>query len=238
MQHYLSGLFKDYFTMAISILVISLVSFSCEKKVADPVFTGESYFPVHSGAWIIYDVDSTVYDDFLGEVFHFQYQVMEIQKEFFTGESGDENMRLERFWRNNDQENWKIKNVWISGRNNNRALKTEENITFVKLAFPLTLDKTWNGNAFNHRAAQSYRVSDIHESRNYGNHTFDSTSRILQKEFITLIGEEFQYEVYAIGVGLVEKQYTDLQKEIDGTIKSGVSYNYAIWDYGESTPNN
>jgi hypothetical protein len=219
------------------ILIITIFICSCDNRNAEPVYTGLDYFPVEQGNWIIYDVDSTVYDDFLGEVFNFKYQVKEVQELIFTGDSGEETMRLERFWRRNDDDNWGIKNVWTARIHDQRALKTEENITYVKLSFPVKNNKSWDGNAFNSRSSQPYRITDIHQQRQYGELLFDSTLRVLQKEFITLIGEEFQYEVYGHGIGLIEKHYTELQKEIDGTIRRGVIYSYTVKDYGKFLPN-
>jgi hypothetical protein len=219
------------------ILVFIISICSCENHTVEPVYTGFDYFPIEQGNWIIYEVDSIVYDDFQGEVFHFKYQVMEVQDLIFNGDSGDEFMRLERFWRSNDEEKWGIKNVWTARIHEQRALKTEENITYVKLSFPVKNNKTWDGNAFNSRSSQPYIITDIHQQREYGELSFDSTLRVLHKEFITLIGEEFQYEVYGHGIGLIEKHFTELQKEIDGTIRRGVIYSYTVKDYGKFLSN-
>ncbi len=227
--------FDKIFARKISIYITAclLFGYACETKIADPLYIGEDYFGLMPHAWIIYDVDSTVYDDFLGEVFHYQYQVMEVNQGFFTGDTGSESMLIEGFWRKSPQDSWTPKNVWTSKIEQNRALINKENITYVKLAFPLKLHKQWDGNAFNNKTTQNYQITKIHQPLNVGPSNFDSTLRVLQKDFTTLIGQEFQYEVYAKGLGMIEKHFTELELEVDSTITRGVRYTYTIADYGE-----
>lgn len=207
---------------------------SCDTHNAEPVYMGKEYFPLASGRWIIYDVDSTVHDDFLGRVFNFNYQVKEVQAGIFINDSGEETMRIERFYRNDTLSPWIINSVWTKALRNNQALRTEENITYVKLSFPLYLNRNWNGNAFNPLARQTYRITDIHQARQYGNHLFDSTLRVLQKDFQTLIGKDIQYEIHGKGIGMLQRHVTELTTEIDGTIIRGVVYTFSISDYGFS----
>lgn len=221
--------------IAFSAIVMSLVV-SCDTKTAEPIYIGKEYFPLSSGNWIIYDVDSTVYDDFLGQVFNFKYQVKEVQAGTFISDSGQEKMRIERFFRADSLQSWKINNVWTQYLKENKALRTEENITYVKLSFPLELNRSWNGNTYNTRPSQTYRITDIHHARPFGTHTFDSTLRVLHIDFQTLISKELQYEIYGKGIGMLERHYTDLISEIDGTIISGVKYTFTIREYGNSEP--
>ena len=41
-----------------------LILVSCKKDDPVKIDVGHSYFPVEIGSWIIYDVDSTVWNDF------------------------------------------------------------------------------------------------------------------------------------------------------------------------------
>lgn len=213
-------------------LVSALVFSACETTEAEPAYLGHDYFGYSEGAWLVYDVDSTVYDDFLGEVFHYQYQVKELNAGVFVNSQDEERMRLERFWREDDEDAWKPKNVWTSALLPSRAIKTEENIAYVKLTFPVRQNASWNGNAYNIRTDQSYVITHAHQPMEVGTLQFDSTVRVLQREFITLIGEELQYEIYATGVGMIYKRYVDLSKEIDGTIIRGVDYSYTLSEFG------
>jgi hypothetical protein len=223
--------FRVLLYLPVSFIILAVVV-SCESNDADPVFTGHDYFGMKENKWLIYQVDSTVYDDFLGEVFHYNYQVKEINAGFFNDASGNISMRVEKFIRMDESQKWKIKNVSTAAIRGGQALATEDNITRVKLVFPLRRNRIWNGNAFNNKDFQEYRITSIHEPLNEGQLSFDSTLTVLQKNFITLIGEDYQYEVYAAGTGMIKKHFTSLEKEIDGTVKRGVDYTFTLVDRG------
>ncbi|MFN2396424.1 MAG: hypothetical protein ABR597_12135 [Bacteroidales bacterium] len=216
--------------------LLILIMSSCETKEGEPAYLGTEYFGLLPEKWVVYDIDSTVYDDFLGEVFHYQYQVKEVNAEVYTDSQGNENMRLERFWRTDENDSWKIKNVWSAGLQSQRATKTEENVTYIKLTFPAESGRNWDGNAFNNKPAQQYVISDIHAPKEIGDILFDSTLTVLQKDLITLIGEDLQYEIYVPGIGMVERKYVMITREVDGTIIRGVDYSYTIAEYGKDEP--
>ncbi|TVQ14186.1 MAG: hypothetical protein EA361_08320 [Bacteroidetes bacterium] len=231
--------FKRPFTFLMFILMMGLLMTSCETSEGEPVYIGYEYFGQTEGKWLVYEVDSTVYDDFLGEVFHYQYQVKEVNAGFLDTLTGNDKMRLERFFRNNDQDPWQIKNVWTSQLTKDKALRTEENITYVKLSFPLWINpeiagrgNQWDGNVYNVKPSQDYIIKYLHEPMQLGTLVFDSTLRVLQKDFKTLIGEELQYEIYSTHIGMIRKKYIDLSTDIDGTIVRGVDYSYDLIDYG------
>ncbi|MFW6248333.1 MAG: hypothetical protein ACOC4J_01025 [Bacteroidota bacterium] len=223
-------------TSVLLFFLLALLSISCEQQKGEPSYMGYDYFGFEEGKWIIYDVDSTVYDDFLDEVLHYQYQVKEVNAEIFTDAEQEESMRLERFIRQDENHDWEIKNVWSAKLNSSRALRTEENVTFIKLVFPAKINQSWNGNAFNHQDELEYEITEIHQPFETHDQLFDSTLTILQNDFESLISDELQYEIYAAGVGMVIKKFVDLKKQSDGTITKGVDYTYTIRDYGYLSP--
>ncbi len=215
------------------IMSLATAFWGCEQEEGEPAHMGYGYFPDNKGHWVIYEVDSIVYDDFTGEVDTFYYQVKEVIDSVFIDAEGKESLRLERFIRQDSEDDWNIKNVWKARVLPSRAEKTEENITYIKLTFPVRLNAQWDGNAYNYLDEQQYRITDLHRNYQAGELTFDSTVTVLQKDFETLISEDFQKEIYAKGVGMVFKKYVELNKEVDGTIASGVDYSYSVLDYGK-----
>lgn len=222
---------RALFLVPLSMIFLASLA-SCHKSQGEPVYLGHNYFGHTPGLWVVYDVDSTVYDDFLGEVFHYQYQVLETYTDYFIDNQGDSVLRIERFYRLQPTDTWQIKNVWSSKLLISRAVKTEENRSFIKLAFPVKRNQNWNGNALNTLPAQTYTITQAHIPEQFGELLFDSTATVLQKDFETLIGLDLQYEVYATQVGMVKKKFVELTKEIDGTIVRGVDYTYIINSYG------
>ena len=51
--------------------------FSCKKSSVSPPVIDESYFPLETGKYIVYDVDSVVYSNFSNSTDSFSFQIME-----------------------------------------------------------------------------------------------------------------------------------------------------------------
>ena len=214
------------------LLFASFLAFNgCDKESVVEEHLYHEYFPVNVGHWVVYDVDSIVYDDFTGEIDTFNYQVKEVFDSNYTDASGNESIRLERFIRNEPGAAWEIKNAWSARRLPARAEKVEENIRYIKLAFPPKINKTWNGNAYNIKDEQSYRITNIHKEHTINELSFDSVATVLHIDEQTLISEKYRVEKFAKNVGLIKKEYVDLEKEVDGNIVSGVDYKYRVVDY-------
>lgn len=223
---------KSIYFKFLIFIIISLFTV-CDKQnlITEELF--HQYYPVEVGHWIIYDIDAVVYDDFTGEVDTSYYQIKEVFHSIFTDDSGNETIRLERFIRDNPDNTWQIKNVWTTRRLPSRAEKTEENNKYIKLAFPPKVNKTWDGNAYNIKPEQTYKITHTHELQTVNELQFDSVVTVLHADFETLISKEYKVEKYAKNIGLVYKEYVDLQTEIDGTVISGVDYKYSVVDYND-----
>ncbi len=219
--------------LSISTLFICIFFSSCEedKIIKEDLF--HEYFPVDVGHWVIYDVDSIVYDDFYETIDTFYYQVKEVIESKFTDGSGKEALRIERYIRHGSDENWQIKNVWTARRLPSRAEKVEENIRYIKLVFPPKVNKSWDGNAYNIKSEQIYKITQTHEQQIINDLQFDSVVTVLQADFETLISKEYKVEKFAKNIGLIFKEYVDVKTEIDGTIISGVDYKYTVVDYND-----
>ncbi|MEE4177246.1 MAG: hypothetical protein V2I46_07030 [Bacteroides sp.] len=218
------------------LITLGMVVFftGCKEEQADPTEMYYAYFPEAVGHFVIYEVDSVVYDDFTGQVLEFQYEVKElIESRLTDGEEG-ESLRLERYIRPDAASSWEIKDIWQARVLADRAEKTEENITYIKLVFPPKLGKKWNGNAYNTLPEQEYRITEAHKPYLISpSLSFDSTITVLQNDFFTLISEDFQQEIYAKDIGMVFKRFRKVDKEVDGTITRGVDYTYQFKAFGQ-----
>ncbi len=217
----------------ILLFIFSAIFTKCEKETAPPVNLFHEYFPVDIGHYVIYEVDSIVYDDFTGEIDTFYYHVKELVESEFVDGDGYTSLRLERYIRPDNNTEWEIKNIWKARLNTEKALKTEENLTYIKLTFPPRDGKTWDGNAFNVLNEQTYKYEKIHEPYTVNNISLDSTVTVLQKDFETLVSKDFKIEVYALNIGLVYKEFVELVLEPDGSIVRGVDYSYSLKSYGK-----
>ena len=129
---------------------------------------------------------------------------------------------------------WAIKDVWFANLKPTSAEIVEENVRFVKLAFPVKSNNNWNGNAFNYLPAETYSYDNINQSMTTGSQTYDSTVTVIHKESVNLIEEDIRHEIYARNVGMVYKYTKTVEKNIaqPGVIIKGVLIEYTLRNYG------
>ncbi|HLG34936.1 MAG TPA: hypothetical protein VI757_08665 [Bacteroidia bacterium] len=190
-----------------------------------------NYFPTEKGKWIIYDVDSTYYNDFDSSAHRHLFQLMEkIDSAFIDGE-GNSTQRILRFKRDTDSSQWSFINVWTQTLTNSNAQRVEENIRFVNLGFPVSSSTTWNRNSYNTLGEEEYDYSDLHSQKTVGNISFDSTLTISFNDFPNNIYDHFVEEIYATKVGLIFRKYINANKNI-GSYYRGIVYYQTINSFG------
>jgi hypothetical protein len=180
---------------------------SCKKDAPVTNFSGHSYFPLHLGHTVIYQVDSIVKSEFnLGQIDTFRFQIKEVVESFFTDMEGRLTARLERYKRNHPSEPWVIHKVWTANLLSNRAEKKEDNITYIKLVFPPRLNLRWNGNAFNELGEQDYVITSVHAPEVVNTIAFDSVLTVLQADEDNIVYKKYEVEKYAAGTGMIYKE--------------------------------
>jgi len=115
------------------------------------------------------------------------------------------------------------------------AQRVEDNIRYLKLAFPINADVTWNGNAFNDFPEEDYSYTDIHTSYSMNGFDFDSTLKVLQSDDQNLIHQIYKEEKYAKNVGMIYKQKDSLNVySVNGQIRisNGFEYKETISAFG------
>lgn len=165
-----------------------------------------SYFPVNVGHEVIYDVIHITKDEFTGIQDTAIYQLKEVIESHFSDAAGRETQRLERYTRNTPADPWLIKDVWTSNLTPERVEKKEENITYVKLVFPINSSVEWNGNALNEKDLQMYEYTNLHQAIQVGGISFDSTLTVLEADEVLYDSTLYQMETYAPGVGLIYRE--------------------------------
>jgi len=226
------------------LFVFFTIQISCKKDVSiSPVAVNhKNYFPLEKGRYWIYKVDSFFYNDFTSSIDTFSFELKEYLESEIKDDNGNVSYRLERYYRNSSAENWLLKRVWQSAIINNSAVKTEENIRYVKLLFPIKQNLKWNGNAYNSLGAFDFEYTQVHTKTSLGSFDFDSVSTVLLKADTSLISLEAHTEQYATNVGLIKKRITSL-KDTRSTIQTalpifqrankGTDVIYTLTSYGK-----
>jgi hypothetical protein len=242
----------------IFLILTSVLIFSCKKTTIDPYDQGEDYFPGTVGSYVIYDVDSTYYDDFFDpiKVVNVKYQLKEKIESIYADNEGRPTLKIDRYIKYYDSLtpyadiNWTLRNIWFVNKTESTLEKVENNVRYVKLIFPVKANVFWNlnnQNTINERKL-SYVNIDITT-------TIDSTvySSVLQTEYddgdIVLTNREYYTEKYAKNIGLIYKEEISVVSQPEEDISeeelqlfystpiidratAGYSYTWSISSYG------
>lgn len=206
---------KYSIVLLIGILTFSLMS--CKKDTEEDfsINYGYEYFPDEEGSYVIYDVDSTTYNDFFTPVLvtKASFQLKEVIGETFTDLSGRISKKVYRYTRINSSAAWNIADVYYQTVTNKTAEKVEENLRYIKLVFPIKEDKQWSGNIFintvdnlSYLEGWTYSIKHLDQQFSTASLDFDSTLTVLQAYDSSAINLTSSEEVYARGVGLVYKE--------------------------------
>ncbi|OFX19591.1 MAG: hypothetical protein A2033_10155 [Bacteroidetes bacterium GWA2_31_9] len=198
-----------------------------------------SYCPLNVGDWITYeivDINIDIPSDVNDTI---NYQLKEIIDSSYLN-NNEQVYRIERYVKLNDTANWEIKDVWLANYTTNSFQKVEENIRFVKLIFPIILDNTWNGNAYNMNDPKEYKITSIDLPETINTLHFDSVLHVTQLNISNLIEKKVEIEKYAKNIGLVYKEQTDIYSDkitdepIEERPKIATIYKMTIINYGSN----
>jgi hypothetical protein len=217
--------------------VLALLWQSCRQKIDDaPRELGRSYYNTKAGSWISYKIDSIVFSDFnqqVQKIDTFHFQIKEVLADHFTDAAGMETNRIEIYRRPGDSAAWTIDRVWTSNISDRGLEVTEGNQRYLKMVFPVALNKSWDGNQFNTNPSWNYSYRNINEAKTFNGISFNETVTVLQKDSSTntFISQGFAQEVYAKNIGLIFRQ-TDTV-EVQNSIKKGLYYRQTITDWSK-----
>jgi len=196
---------------------------ACKKNETD-TFDGDygySYFPDDSGHFVIYQIDSVIYDDFNGIVRTSTIYLKESIGEQFIDNLGRKAKRIVRSYSNVDStiQNWETSNVYYMVRNTLVAERVEENLRYIKMVFPNDDNQKWLGNKYlmspppyiidtSNYSVRDWKFTISRRDREYliNAARYDSTLTITQIQDSSAIYKTFVKEIYARNVGLIYKE--------------------------------
>jgi|688.fasta_scaffold125635_2 hypothetical protein len=201
-------------------LIISIgIITSCGPVVEPPVDMGYRYIPIDTGRYYIYDVDS-VYIDCVANINDtVHYQLKETYPSLFIDGMGDTVINITRYYRTDHSQPWSEivapPDVWWLKRTTTRLEKTEENLTFVKMTYPIDVNYEWDGNAYNVLGQQFYHYGDQDISFNNGFANFDSTITVYHQEDTSSLIQYYLFtETYARNIGMIYKMKINIPNAI------------------------
>ncbi|MCE7995501.1 MAG: hypothetical protein HEP71_26215 [Roseivirga sp.] len=182
---------------------------------------GKSYFFLEEGKFREYEVYEIRYHA-VGLSDTLAYQLREEVKESFTNNGVRSNV-IHRFSRIDENQEWSLDSVWSARVERDRAISMENNIPILKMTFPSLQERTWDGNLFNTRQEDEFKVITFDPTQNDENQTsfrvpvagsaasFTEVLVIEHESFEDFVDKDVRMEVYKDSVGLVYKEYETLK---------------------------
>jgi hypothetical protein len=207
--------------------VIALTISACGDRVIDepeaPDTSQYNYFPLRIGQYAVYSVDSIIYDFAQGGGTlrdSFRTFVREVVGDTLRDQTGVLLYRIERYERRHDTAAWVLKHIGTASRTATQAIRTEDNLRFLKLVFPLDRRSEWDGNLWidENREIEiagervrpfvnwEYEVDSIDVPAVAGAFAFDSTLLVTEVDDKNIIERRLSRVRYAKNVGVVWRE--------------------------------
>ena len=205
--------------------VLLIIISSCKPIVYEETNFFYNYYPLQINQEKEFFVTNIVHNSFGKDTT--TYFLKEIITDYNINMEGDTVYTVERYWKVDSSLSYEIKDVWTSKKNLSAGYLNEENITYTKLIFPLSLNIYWNGNAFNNLGYQEYSIESLNIPFQVNNVIFDSSLTVIQNYKSNLLEFENSKEIYATGIGLIYKE--DVQVEINSGNLSDITQGYEYY---------
>lgn len=193
-----------------------------EPPTQDPA-AAYAYFPLQTGRYIEYAVDSLLFDfapDGGTQRDSVRVYLREQVGEPFLDPTGTLRFPIERYERGQPTEAWTLKNVWSAGRTTTQATRTEDNLRFLRLVFPLNRTTRWDGNRWIDESVEltiagetirpfenwSYRVDGLDAPGAVGPFAFDSLLTVTEADHTNALERRWSEAQYAKNIGLVRRE--------------------------------
>lgn len=203
--------------------VLFVAGFSCERITETYPAVAYDYFPIESGRYKTYQIDSTVYDEYNCSVVVNSFQIKEVTGALSTDGEGDPFYYVNRYFRKDSSDSWALLGIWTEKIEDNQVQRVEDNQRTIKLVFPVKNERRWDGIVYIRRdtlvslrggVIDMYKDWDDFLITEVGETFVDTVSNTLYSDALLVtqvdktnnIERRFSKEVYAKDIGLVYKE--------------------------------
>ncbi len=214
----------------VTLLAALLALAGCKQDMDNTILSDYlyDYAPVNKGHYVIYDVDSIVYNfvqPSIQNVDTIRYQVKELIADTFYDNLSRVSYRLELYRRPNSSVAFSdIDRVWYSYISKNTYERVEDDLRFIKLVFPPITGQTWSGNqylpatdttkdVYQAYAGWTYTYTSVNVPTTVNGQSFDSTLVVTGVNNENLVDKKLSRETYARHVGLIYKEWEKINKQ-------------------------
>jgi len=206
--------------------MLCLLSGCGERLTIQPATDVEAqyaYFPLQMGKYVVYTLDSIVYDFAPGGGTlrdSSRTWVRELVADTLRDNTGQLLYTIERSERASTDDVWQLKSIGTASRTTTQAIRTDDNLRFLKLVFPMDRRSEWDGNIWidENREIEiagermrpfinwRYEVDSIDTEASVGAFVFDSTLLVTEADDNNVIERRYSRVRYAKHVGLVWRE--------------------------------
>ncbi len=131
------------------LLLATPLFMACPSETGDfDIDFGYDYYPLDLGLYWEYQVDSVIYRELGNAVDTTSSFIREEIVEEFLDQVADTIYRIERLYRADSASVEIPTDQWATSQNISTMTRTEENLKFIKMVYPIEIDESWDGNAF------------------------------------------------------------------------------------------
>jgi len=197
----------------LGILILFSAIFSCAPDDPDPDENDYHYFPLNEGTVYVYRVDSYDYEKIPYDTVRFWLR--EEVGPVVEGLNGQAYSEMYVYRKNRWEGNWQKIRTDLARNTEKFAERYTENVNYIKLAYPISLNTEWHATPFNdvsflYGPKVDFSKSKIIKAHDYqivGERGFDSTLHIVyfSSSSDNIIDRAEFRERYANHVGLYKK---------------------------------
>ena len=207
-------------------LLALLVMTACTEDNLEPLPDGSRYFPLDSERVLVYRSDSIIFDDDAsGNVLDtLSGFIRETIVDTTSTAEGVTTYVVQRNFRRSETEPWSAPLLLLMHRDDQFAYRTEGNLRFIKMRFPLRKTTEWQPTALFNDAIEvpigteliemytnwDGRVSSLDQPESIGSLDFDSVMTCIHADDDNEIERRYVTEKYATGIGLIYRTDTIL----------------------------
>ena len=215
---------RKIYSILLGVAAGSLLFASCTRETIKPgPGDSEKYFPLQVGKYILYDVDSVIYDDFNQVTNHIPYQLRYDVVDSFRDNQGRLSYTINVIKRKNSSEPYSVADVIHVTRTNTSLEWVQKNARLIKMVYPIAEGKSWNSNAYitnlddtlkeYHNYNWNSHYVNVDKPFNPGNNPFEHTvtvngidETINVPDTNVFAARNYSQEIYAYNVGLVYRE--------------------------------
>jgi hypothetical protein len=181
----------------------------CQYDTLTATDEGSDYFPLEPGRYVVYDITEERFSSSASPILQ-RYQLKEVIGPAYADVTGQPAYRLLRYRRSASTQPWTADPIWSARRVGNEAIRTENGLDVIALAFPVSDRLRWNSNRHNRLAADPYELRNSGQPYRVSSQQFDATVTVLAQDDSTLLNRDKRLAVYARQVGLIYRERTQL----------------------------